>query len=109
MIAQTNIETLEKVNPRTYWNTEKVYSIDEYFNLEEKAPFKSEFHNGKIYPMPNGSTNHGKIIGSLFFLLKLASMKLEQNTLVCLSEIKVFIEAINQAFYPDTFIRLVLL
>lgn len=104
MIAK--VKTQEIVKKPSYWDKDKVYSFDEYFQLEEKALFKSEFRNGKIFPMPNGTTNHGKIIGSLFFQLKLATRTINQPTLVCTSEIKIFIETLNEGLYPDTFIVL---
>lgn len=44
----------------SYWNKGKLYSFDEYFALEEKAPFKSDFRNGKVIAMPNGTTEHGR-------------------------------------------------
>lgn len=85
----------------TYWDADKKYTFEEYFKLEENAPFKSEFRNGKIIAIPNGTNEHGLIIGSLHFYLKLALKKLTQETLVCNSEIRVFLMAINESLYPD--------
>lgn len=95
------VKQRQKVN---YWDENKHYTFDEYFELEEKAPFKSEFHNGKINMMPNGTTDLGKVIGSLFFYLKLALKSMKIQTFVGTSEIKIFIKEIKTGLYPDIFV-----
>ena len=47
---------------------EKQYTLEEYFELEEKATYKSEFHNGKIVAMSGGSISHNKLGGKIYFL-----------------------------------------
>ncbi len=79
----------------------KTYTFDEYFKLEEQANYKNEFQNGKIVPMSSGTINHALIISSLHFYIKAAAKQLEQQTLVCNSEMRVYIEAINESVYPD--------
>ena len=46
----------------------KRYSPEEYLALEEKAEFKSEYHDGEIIPMTGGSFNHNEIITNLWLL-----------------------------------------
>ena len=41
---------------------EKLYTVEEYFKLEEMASCKSEFRNGKIITTSGGSLNHSRII-----------------------------------------------
>ena len=105
MIAEVKVQIQESdrktAQSQDYWDKDRVYSFDEYFELEEHAPFKSEFRNGKVIAMPNGTNEHGLIIGSLHFYLKLAIRSLQAKALVCNSEIKVFITAINEGLHPD--------
>ena len=42
----------------------RYYSPEEYLELEEKAEDKSEYIDGKIIPIPGGTTNHNKIAGN---------------------------------------------
>jgi Uma2 family endonuclease len=91
---------------QNYWDLSKTYTFDEYFELEENAPFKSEFHNGKISPMPGGTLNHAVIIGNLFFYLKMVIKQQSISAKVYNSEVKVLVKAIEEAFYPDNFIVL---
>lgn len=79
----------------------KTYTFDEYLQLEEKAKYKSEFRNGKIMPMPHGTAIHALIIGSLYFYLKQSTKLSNLKSLACNSEMRVFIEAINESLYPD--------
>ncbi|MGB0862881.1 MAG: Uma2 family endonuclease [Saprospiraceae bacterium] len=39
----------------------ELYTVDEYFNLEERSNNKSEFRNGKIITMAGGTYAHNKI------------------------------------------------
>jgi Uma2 family endonuclease len=87
-----------------YWDLTKTYTFDEYFELEENAPFKSEFRDGKIYPMSNGTNEHGLIAGSLYFYLKAAIKSQKLNALVCTSEVKVYLKQLEEGIYPDCFI-----
>ena len=41
---------------------EKLYTVEEYFKLEEMVSSKSEFRNGKIITTSGGSLNHSRII-----------------------------------------------
>lgn len=84
-----------------YWKKDKLYTIEEYFELEAKTPFKSEFNNGTIKPMAGGTTNHGTIIGNIYFHTRMAVKALRQKVRVYNSEIQIYIKAINSSTYPD--------
>jgi Uma2 family endonuclease len=84
-----------------YWDENRIYTFDEYFELEEKAPFKSEFLNGKVRLMPNGTTNHAVICGSLFFYLKTAIKNMKIKALAAFSELRIYIEPLDISVYPD--------
>jgi Uma2 family endonuclease len=103
MIAEIVTKPIQK---EKYWDENRIYTFDEYFELEEKAPFKSEFLNGKIRPMPNGTTNHAVICGSLFFYLKTAVKSSKINALAAFSELRIYIEPLDESTYPDCSITL---
>ena len=42
MTAET---TIKQTQQEKYWNENRIHTFDEYFKLEEKVPFKSEFIN----------------------------------------------------------------
>jgi Uma2 family endonuclease len=87
------VNVLEKVK-------EKIFTIEEYYDLEEKSHRKNEFRNGKITPMPNTTINHNEISGNIFGQLYILS--LQNNTFrVFNPEQKIYIEAYNQMLYPD--------
>lgn len=98
MLVEASKKALEKDK---YWDENRIYTFDEYFELEEKAPFKSEFLNGKVRPMPNGTTNHAVICGSLFFYLKTAIKKIKIKALAAFSELRIYIEPLDVSVYPD--------
>jgi Uma2 family endonuclease len=50
----------------------KVYTIQEYFQLELKSPTRNEYRNGKIIPMTGGTPTHNEIIGALNVIFRLA-------------------------------------
>ena len=86
------VEVLEKVE-------ERLYSIEEYFEVEEKSNTKHEFRNGKIVAMPGGTKNHTTILENVFYTLKTSVNK--KNYKVNGSEQTVFIPSFNQVLYPD--------
>lgn len=77
---------------------EKVYTLEEYFELEEKATQKSEFRNGKIIAMPEGTITHGIIIGNIFANL---FINLADQYTVLNSEIAIYIPSHNHSVYAD--------
>jgi Uma2 family endonuclease len=42
--------------------TRRQYTVDEYFQLEEKSVEKHEYHNGEIFCMAGGTSEHSAII-----------------------------------------------
>ena len=80
----------------------KVYSVEEYYQLEEKAIYKSEFHNGKLVPMSGGTIEHGKIGGNIYFFLRMLEEMNQVEWEVFNSDQKIYIPAINQILYSDT-------
>jgi Uma2 family endonuclease len=48
----------------------RLYTVEEYMNMELRADYKHEFHDGEIIAMPGGTINHSKIGGNVFATLK---------------------------------------
>lgn len=79
-----------------------LYTLGEYFKLEEKAAYKSEFVNGKIIPMAEGTINHGKISGAIYALLFMLFFDKEDELAVFSNDQKVYIPNYNRTVYTDT-------
>ena len=77
----------------------RYYTPEEYLNLEEKAEYKSEYHDGKIVPMTGGTTNHNKIAGNLYFYLKSALR--EQDYEIYIGDVRLWIPRYRRYTYPD--------
>jgi Uma2 family endonuclease len=44
---------------------ERIYSAQEYLELEIASETRSEYRNGKIVPMTGGTPNHNELSGNL--------------------------------------------
>lgn len=51
---------------------ERSYTPEEYLALEEAADYKSEYIDGKIFPMTGETTNHNRLAGNLYAALNFA-------------------------------------
>lgn len=47
----------------------KLFTPEEYLELERKAEYKSEYYQGEIFAMAGASRNHGILVGNLSGLL----------------------------------------
>jgi Uma2 family endonuclease len=77
----------------------KVYSIDEYRQLEESAEERHEYHDGELVTMTGGTLNHARLISNLIFLLRLAFQEMPFE--VYGGELRIWIPAHNRGLYPD--------
>lgn len=78
----------------------KRFTIEEYFDFEEKSLEKHEFNNGKIVKMAGASYNHNKIVANVITALSIAL----ENRIECTvlpSDIKIHVPKIRQFIYPD--------
>ncbi|HAZ48424.1 MAG TPA: hypothetical protein DDW76_34325 [Cyanobacteria bacterium UBA11369] len=83
--------------------TEKrYYTPEEYLALEEKAEYKSEYHDGVIIPMTGGTTNHNRIAGNTYVALKL-DLK-GQNYDIFIGDVRLWIPRIRSYVYPDVMV-----
>ncbi|MDQ6843063.1 MAG: Uma2 family endonuclease [Bacteroidota bacterium] len=80
----------------------KIYTVQEYFLLEESGEIRHEFINGNLIQMSGASREHHFICQNiLLFLLPLLK---PSGYKVYMENMKVKIENENQYYYPDTFI-----
>jgi Uma2 family endonuclease len=87
----------------TLQSTEKrYYTPEEYLALEEKAEYKSEYHDGVIISMTGGTTNHNQITGNIYMALRLALKGQEYD--VFISDVRLWIPRIRSYVYPDVMV-----
>lgn len=80
---------------------EKVYTVEEYLTMEEKAEYKSEYRHGKIVAMSGGTLNHSLISSNMNTQIGII---LEDKISTCNyfnSDAKIHIESANSFVYSD--------
>ncbi|MCY7322084.1 MAG: Uma2 family endonuclease [Phormidesmis sp. CAN_BIN36] len=80
----------------------KRYSPEEYLALEEKAEFKSEYHDGEIIPMTGGSLNHNRILNRVCAYLLYASRGKDYEPFS--SDVRLWIPKYGKFTYPDVMV-----
>ncbi|MFK7946360.1 MAG: Uma2 family endonuclease [Saprospiraceae bacterium] len=84
----------------------RLYSLEEYYELEEKANFRSEFVNGKIIPMPGGTHNHNRIISTLIGLFFIFLNNREDDYELFSGDQTVYLPKFDRVVYPDVCVAL---
>lgn len=79
----------------------KHYTPEEYLALEEKAEYKSEYHDGEIIPMTGGSLNHNEIITNLWAL---KTQLRRQGFRFFSSDVRLWIPQYRKFVYPDVMV-----
>ncbi|TAK34441.1 MAG: Uma2 family endonuclease [Saprospiraceae bacterium] len=80
---------------------EKLYSFEEYLEMEVKSEVKHEFHNGKLIPMAGGTLNHNTICGNIIALIFQHFFKNDRPCATLTSDQKVYLPSTNRMVYPD--------
>jgi Uma2 family endonuclease len=80
----------------------KKYTPEEYLALEEKAEFRSEYHDGEIIPMTGGSINHNRITGNIYAYIKYQVRG--KNKEAFTNDLRVWMNRYQRYVYPDVFI-----
>jgi Uma2 family endonuclease len=81
---------------------QKVYTPDEYRQLEETVEFKNEYRDGEIVQMTGGTINHSQIIGNIYAFLKSALRG--KNTRPFMSDLRLWIPRYRRGTYPDVMV-----
>lgn len=84
--------------------TPRLYSIEEYFALEENTNYRTEYRDGEIVPMTGGSINHNQIVVNLIVTLALSLTLKEQNYHIYANDLGLWIPRYRQYVYPDILI-----
>ena len=77
----------------------RIYTAEEYLELELVAKTRSEYRNGDIISMTGGTPNHNDISGNLYILLKSALKGKDYR--IFYADQRLRIPAVNLYTYPD--------
>ncbi|MER3478066.1 MAG: hypothetical protein C4287_18380, partial [Leptolyngbya sp. ERB_1_2] len=81
---------------------QRLYTPEEYLDLEIDAEVRSEYDDGVITPMMGGTTNHNQLCINCTLALTLALRR--QAYRVFMSDIKVWIPKSRKFRYPDVMV-----
>ncbi len=80
----------------------RYFTPEEYLTLEETAEYKSEYLDGEIIPMTDGSTNHNQIAGNLYIALSLTLKK--RNYRIFIGDVRLWVPKVRLYTYPDVMV-----
>jgi len=80
----------------------KLFTVQEYLELEESAEYKSEYYKGEIFAMAGGSINHNQIIMNVGAQLNQSYPRHKCRSFA--TDLKLWIEEIDCVAYPDIMI-----
>ncbi len=80
---------------------ERLYTIEEYLELEENSLINHEFDNGKLIPMAGGTPTHSQIKARVVTVLNNKIDKARKNYPVYNSDIRIFLPLFKKAVMPD--------
>jgi Uma2 family endonuclease len=78
---------------------EKLYTVEEYFELEKHSDIRHEFYYGKLIPMPGESVKANLIAGNIDFQVKL-SLK-SKGYVVIRHDVRTIVRERKIYRYPD--------
>lgn len=81
---------------------DKIYTVDEYIQLDEASDIRHEFINGQLFDMSGNSDLHNEMVGNLYFLLR--NLLAGSKSKLYFEQVKVKIQGENHYYYPDVFI-----
>lgn len=96
MVAELRKKAIKK--------SEKLHTLREYLDREERSVHKHEFHNGKIILMPGGKFKHNAIASNMLATLKYIVKPLPRKFWVVNSDQKIYIESVDKSVYPDALV-----
>jgi Uma2 family endonuclease len=85
--------------PKEVKSRKKTWTLEEYFDRENKVEGKHEFHNGEIRAMAYTSEVHGKLQSNI--LGRLFPCTEEHNCNLYASDRMIYVPNCNKIFYPD--------
>ncbi|MFM9266825.1 Uma2 family endonuclease [Tychonema sp. BBK16] len=83
-------------------NKQKIYTLDEYRELEETAEFRNEYRDGEIVQMSGGTINHSRIIRNLSRVL--GNLLEDQPYELFHNDLRLWIPRYRRGTYPDVMV-----
>ena len=83
----------------TLASEKRIYTPEEYLQLEEDSQEKHEYRNGEIVLMTGGTTNHNKLAGKCYATLLLALE--DQGYEIYMGDVRLWIPRYQEYTYPD--------
>ena len=80
----------------------KIYTLDEYRELEETAEFRNEYRDGEIVQMTGGSINHSRIIRNLSRVV--GNLLEGQPYELFHNDLRLWIPRYRRGTYPDVMV-----
>jgi len=77
----------------------KFFSLEEYFEIENRAEFKSEYYHGELFAMAGASIAHNLIVSNLITALN--NSLSDSDCFVFPSDVKVQVDPALHYTYPD--------
>ncbi|HEX2913484.1 MAG TPA: Uma2 family endonuclease [Chloroflexia bacterium] len=77
----------------------KYYTPEEYLEMEETAPYRSEYYRGEIFAMAGGSVNHNRISSNVNAELNIALRG--KTCRVYNSAMRIRVQSVGLESYPD--------
>ena len=78
------------------------FTIEEYLAMEEKAEYRSEYHEGKVVALAGGSYNHNRICANV--IAKLSNALSRGSCQVLTSDMKLKLVMDEKYVYPDAMV-----
>lgn len=78
------------------------YTPEEYFTIEERAEYRSEYVDGEIFAMSGDTANHNRIAGDLFSVLN--SALAPKGCEAFINDLRVQLQESRRYTYPDVVI-----
>ncbi|NJL77062.1 MAG: Uma2 family endonuclease [Saprospiraceae bacterium] len=94
---QNEVEAVEGISI----SESRVYTIEEYLQLEDEAAMRHEFHNGIITAMAGGTVAHNVIKGDIFTYINVFLKSSALPHFALNSDTKVWIPSEQKFVYPD--------
>ena len=80
----------------------KIYTIEEYLELELTSETRNEYRNGEIIPMTGGTPEHNRISGNLYIALSLFLKRKPYETFHV--DQRLWIPEVSLYTYPDVMV-----
>ncbi len=84
--------------------SDRLFTIEEYYEREEKSTHKHEYHNGKIILMPGSKLKHNRLSSRIIAYLEIFIETNQLNFILSTGDTKVRIKDYDKIFYPDALV-----